>query len=444
MRRILLLLLMAALLLSACGVEEAPAQMIQPFTFYYRTADIDFSSENGVIRAEVRDLGNENYTEQDLFSLYFEGPKSDSLLSPFTQDTQLSFARRIGSTLEIRLKRNANSPEEFDHSLTYACLAKTGLALDGISKVRIKVWSNNGTLEDDVTLSESDILLYDSGANPRNTLDVTLYFADETGSFLLTEKQTVPMAGQEELAQQVLKLLLSPPQSGGMQIALPPGTSVLDVSVENRVCSVDFNGDFYDNRPEGEQAEQLALLSVVNTLCELDGIDQVQFYTQGTKLTSYVLLSLSEPWSTDYAPVGPIREELGEFAGTLYLPGWDDNLLHKITVRARARSGATREEAIVLLLFSRAAQNGLAAPFVGSPAPLSVTTTNRVCTVTLAENALPTEISAREMAIRSLTATLTSLPEVNSVVILEGTTPVSAEPLRPEAFWFSIPPEYLS
>ncbi len=444
MRRIMLLLLTVSLFLAACRVENTPMQMIQPVTFYYRTAKTDFSAADGVIRAEVRDLGNVNYSERDLFTLYFKGPKSDDLISPFTQDTKLKSIQRMGGTLKIGLQRNVNSPEKFDHSLTYACLAKTGLALEGISKVWITVFSKSGSQVDEVFLTESDILLYDSGENRPKTLDVTLYFSDETDTFLLTEKQTVPTSSQEALAQQVLKLLLTPPQSSGMHIALPPGTSVLDVSVENGVCSVDFSSDFYDNRPEAEQAGQLALLSVVNSLCELDGIDQVQFYTQGRALSSYVHLSLSDPWTTDYAPVGPIHQELGEFVGSLYLPGQDDGLLHKIIVRAKARGSATREEAILFSLFSRANQNGLTAPFDGVPEPQSVNTVNKTCTVYLADNSLPTDPNAREMAIRSLTATLTALPEVDNVIIYEGAISETTEPISPTGYWYSVPPHFPS
>ena len=191
MRRMILLLLFAALLLSACGKTEEAVIMIQPVSFFYRTAATDFSAEDGVIRAEIRDLGAKNYTERELFELYFNGPESPDLVSPISQDTELSDVYVRGGTLILQLTRTANSPAEFDHSLTYACLAKTGLALDGIHKVQIKVRTRGGALEKNLILSESDILLYDNGAEPSNNMEVTLYYADETGSFLLPEKPYV-------------------------------------------------------------------------------------------------------------------------------------------------------------------------------------------------------------------------------------------------------------
>ena len=432
MKRIILLLLFAVLLLAACRETEQAEVMTQPVTFYYRTAKTDYAAEDGVIRAETRDLGTDRYTDQKLFELYFDGPLSSELVSPFSQDTVLSVVLRRGSTLEIMLTQNAHTPSEFDHNLAYACLAKTGLALDGIHKVRIKVRSRGGAVGDDVLLTADDMLLYDNGEDPEQNQEVTLYYADESGRFLLPEEL-------QQNAQDVLELLLSAPQSGGMRMALPTGTAILDdVSVENGICSVDFNEDFFTNRPEGEQAEQLTILSVVNTLCELNGINQVQIYSQGRKLTPYVWLSLSEPWLMDTSVVGPVREELGEFAGTLCLPGKSDDLLHRLTVRTRARGNATQEEALLMALLARSSQNGLRSPFSSVSAPLSVATANHVCTVRLAENTLPADPQDRELAIRSITATLSSLPEIKSVVVLEGSS-ASTAPLTPSEDWFCVP-----
>ena len=154
MKRMIPLLFLIVLLCSGCFRHAKTSEMVQPVNFYYRTATTDFSAEDGVIRAELRDMGSELFSEQELFSLYFQGPESDKLIAPFSQDTELIYARRLGSTLELRLTRDAKSPEEFDHSLTYACLTKTGLELDGINKVRIIVRSKGGALEDDITLVE--------------------------------------------------------------------------------------------------------------------------------------------------------------------------------------------------------------------------------------------------------------------------------------------------
>ena len=225
-----------------------------------------------------------------------------------------------------------------------------------------------------------------------------------------------------------------------MRSPLPPGTAVLDLSVENGLCSVDFNSDFSGSPPDSEQGALLAVMSVVNTLCELEDVNQVQLYVEGQKINSYVYLDLSLPWVLESAAVGPVREELGEFAGILCLPGQLDNQLHQLIIRARARGGASREEALLQVLFSHSPQNGLASPLFGAPAPRSIVSQDGLCTVDLASGTLPAEDRDRRLSIRSIAATLCSLPEISRVSLLEDGSPVSDEPLSPQEAWYCSAP----
>ena len=438
------ILLCVLLLLSACGAGETPPPMEQPVTFYYRTAETDFSSADGVIRGETRDLGTGTFTDFTIFQLYLQGPLSPELISPISSDTSLLGVSRLsGGVLEIRLRRSADSPAEFDHALSYACLAKTGLSLDGVREVSIVVRTAETGPEFRITLRDSDLLLYDSGT-PSDSVELTLYFADEDGTFLLTEKRTVQAASHEELPLLALNELLIPPAGNRMRSALPPGTTVRLASVANGVCSVDFNEDFAKNRFPEEQAQQLSVLSVVNTLCELEGIEQVKLLVNGVAdpLSAYETLDLSRPLLPDSAAVGPIRQELGEFAGTLCLPDFGDAegrvRLHRLTVRARARGSALQEEALLLVIFARTAQNGLDAPFAAAPVPLSVKTFNGICQVKLEAGTLPTEDGAREQAMRSIVATLCTLPTVHAVELYEGGAILPECPRSPNADWFAL------
>ena len=134
--------------------------------------------------------------------------------------------------------------------------------------------------------------------------------------------------------------------------------------------------------------------------------------------------------------VGPVREELNEFAAQLCLPGQLDNLLHRLTVRCRARGGASREEALLTALYSRSAQNGLSNPLSGLPASFTVSTERGLCRVELALNSLPLEEGPRQLALRCIVASLCSLPDVEGVMISENGTPLSPEPWSPDPVWF--------
>ena len=443
------ILLLIPVLLAACGGPEQSAPMLQPFSFYYRTASTDFTAEDGVLRAEVLDIGSLPYTDADrldLLRFYLtREPDSDALVSPFSHYQDLISCRLdTGGTLELLLRQAPEAPTALERSLAFVCLTKTALGLDGVRKLSIQVRNSDGQVTDSIQLMDSSILLYDSGAMP----EVILYFADEEG-FLIPEARRIRPLSQEALPQFVLELLLGGPQTPGLHSPLPPGAELLDVTVENGVCSVDFNGDFYANRPAGEDAARLAVLSLVNTLCELNGIDRVQIYIEGQSYASYVCQDLSGWWMRDISLVGPIRAQQGEFAARLYLPGQSDPLLHSLMLRARVSGISSKELALVQALISRGPQNGLYSPLENAPPPLFVSTRNGVCHVGLRAGTLPEEPTPRLQAIRALTATLCALPEIDAVTLTEGDVPVSlpsedgslSERFSPEPDWFCVPPD---
>lgn len=436
MKRISVLLLVLLLLVGCSESAEKKPEPVQPILFFYRSAITGYGDETGLIRGEQHDLGTKNYTETELFSLYFNGPESSDLVSPVANGTILLGVDRGAGSLTIRLREENASRSGIDCSILDACLAKTGMQIEGIRKVRIRVEGRDGLVLRDNTLSEGDILLYDSGETPKET-ELTLYFSDVAHRYLLTEKRTVPYMDLNQLPAYVINQLLTGPQSAGMVSLLPQGSALLDLNVESGVCAVDFNADFYTNRPSTEQEEQLVLLSIVNSLCEIDGISQVQFYIEGRKRDSYVKLPLTDPFVMDGSVVGPIREELNEFAGVLCLPGVQDNLLHRLQVRVRLRGNRSQEEALLLALFDRVSQNGLRNPTENLKPPVSVSVSGFNCLVTLYPGSLTDlDEQATEEMLRCIAATLTESTQVRSVSFLADGQPLTQRPLEPEKAWF--------
>ena len=124
MKKRILLILIGILLLCGCTESKKPVQMIQPVSMYYRTVQTDYSAEDGVIRAEVRDLGAGSLTDKEVFERYFNGPESKDLVAPFSQDIKLSDVTRNGNRLDVYLTQKDNSLSEFDQTLLNICLVK--------------------------------------------------------------------------------------------------------------------------------------------------------------------------------------------------------------------------------------------------------------------------------------------------------------------------------
>lgn len=425
------------LLLCACGTKpDETTGMVQPFSFYYRTVQTDYSASDGVIRAEVRDLGADSYSDAALFALYMNGPESPDLSSPLPTGCELLHVSRNGATLVLSFRQAYNALTGINQSIADACLLKTALELDGIRQVHLRIQSNGGQILRDATLSENDILLFDSGEYTSGT-DFVLYYADEDGMYLHTEKRSVPAMSPSLRPRFVIEALMQAPETGRLCSPLPQGTDCFGTNVDMGICSVDLNGDFYQNRPATERDELITLYSIVNSLCELDGVEQVQFYIEGRKQTRYCWMDISNPFTADPSVAVPIRADMNEFEGILCLPGSSDPLLHRLPVRVRANGGSSQAEALIHSLFSKASQNGLSNPTEGLEPPRSVTTSGSLCTVEFAAGTV-SELSAsgRQLVLRCVTASLCQLDGIDRVQILEQNQPLTDAPLSPEASWF--------
>lgn len=432
---IVLILLLVGLVSCSGGSGDETSDYLQPFTFYYRTAETDFSDPEGLIRGEVRDLGDTLWTDRDLFALYFDGPESSDLTPLFPKGTELITVSRAGTQFFVHLRQRGNAPAAIDQSIAFACVAKTAFQLDGITQVHFRTESSGGQVLREQTVSDTDILLYDSGER-RPATDLTLYFADSSGH-LLPEKRTLPSISPEQQPGYVIEQLLREPQTAGLTSPLPQGSALLDYNVDLGICSVDFNSDFFNNRPRTEREELILLFSIVNSLCDLDSVNQVQFYVEGQRLDRYVCMDLTQPFTEDLTIVAPIREDLNEFEGTLCVPGIGDGLLHSLPVRIRMKGSITREEALLLELFTHAEQNTVLNPAYGFPTPLSVTVSAGVCTIDFAGNPLSVlSPYNRQSILRCITATLCSLPDVSSVGFTAEGRSIGYDSLSPETSWF--------
>lgn len=438
-RSLCLLAALSALLgLCACRREEAPPAPVQPFDFYYRAESIDYAAADGLIRAETRDLGEAPLSAQELVELYLQGPDSDGLASPFPRGVTLRGLGTSGTVLTLRLSEEYGALQGVDASIADACIVKTMLGLPDLRRVRITVEDGEGNVLRSALYDADDILLSDDSAGT-DTPELTLYFADAEGRYLLTEKQrTATPVRKEELPQYLLERLIEGPQTAGLHATIPVGTVLLDVNVENGICAVDLNAAFVDNRSDTGIPPHLALLSIVNTLTELDAVDQVQFYIEGRQQTFYGSLPFSGSFIAESRAVGPVHPELREFDGTLCLPTDEGALLYPLTLRIKSNSNESRADALLRLLWSASAFNGLRNPLTAAAAPVSVTLEGGLCMLHFAEGTFPTD-EAGTLEAQILIATLCADTEIDAVVIYEADA-VIPMPAVPEADWFCQPP----
>ncbi len=121
-----------------------------------------------------------------------------------------------------------------------------------------------------------------SGVEETNSQQITLYFPDNEALYLHPEIRSVE-TGDKEIEKVIIEELVNGPKSGGLTAALVGGFEVLSVKNENGICTIDLSEEFSLKNTGGSAQETFAVFSIVNSLCELDGVDNVKINIEGNE-----------------------------------------------------------------------------------------------------------------------------------------------------------------
>ncbi len=148
---VLLALCMTVLL--GCGRAETNS-----VSFYYcrNAEEYQYFEEDGVIRAESRDITGHRSDLRYIVGLYLAGPLEEGLESPFSKSTRLVSVQKSGETIQIELSDQNQDLSDASFSLACACLTLT--CMDAFSCTEVTVTSG----ERSVTMNENSIMLFDT------------------------------------------------------------------------------------------------------------------------------------------------------------------------------------------------------------------------------------------------------------------------------------------
>ena len=106
-----------------------------------------------------------------------------------------------------------------------------------------------------------------------------MYFTDAAGEKLYPEKREVMHNINTSVERVVLEELIGGPEQEGLAPTLDPGTKLLNVSVNENVCYLNFDTTFLTNSQEVN--EYIPIYSIVNSLSELSSVNRVQITING-------------------------------------------------------------------------------------------------------------------------------------------------------------------
>lgn len=362
MKRLICLFLILALLLTGCAWAAGKNSEV---TFYYRASDESddaFFSPDGIMAPDRRRVHREQLSLSDLMELYFKGPVGDDLISPFPDDLHLIKAETTLNSVLLTVSDCFADLSSIDLRVAAGCIARTLWEYNNAySTVSIRAQSKQLGGQERLVIHPQTLVLEDHSIGQASTA-AALFFADAENRFLIQEDYSFSVTDPSQLPELVLRALLQGPERKTLRPTLPKDTALLGVSVADGLCEVDFSEEFLKNRPANAFAERMAIFSVVNSLCALDGIERVRLLSKGNPIGSYGSFNLSEPLTMQADLVGPVDVGAGEtYAGIFLCVG---EKLMEFPMRM-PKSGSTPAEAVLDVLTEYAPQNGFSSPIAG-------------------------------------------------------------------------------
>ena len=226
-----------------------------------------------------------------LLSALLDGPSPDSgLTSLIPAGTRVEEWSVSDRTAQVKLSAGYGELSGVDRTLADYCITLTLCQLSGVDGVRLSAGEVGGSR----ILRTGDVIFSGTEEEPVD-VPASLYFRRAGSASLSFELRVFRLTEDETPAKAVLEALAAGPRDEGLTALLPPDLTVLAAWVDNGVCYADLSAALLEAIPESPKEQELVISSIVETLCSLDKVEQVQLLVEGEALTAYGGLDLSGP-----------------------------------------------------------------------------------------------------------------------------------------------------
>lgn len=297
------LLLLSCLLLSGCQREtETMDENLAVYQIYYLNPAM-----TRLVSQEYRTETTEtDYLIQELMEQFRNVPAYVDCQAALSDKVVYQGYKQEDIVLYLYFDNNYTSMKSYREILCRAALARTMTQIPGIEYINI--YSGQQPLMDADGMpvgmvSSSDFIDSISDVNSYEKTELTLYFTDELGDMLYAEKREVVHNINTSLEQVILGELIQGPEQEGLMPTLDPQTKLLNVSVNENVCYLNFDTTFLGNQLEVR--EYIPIYSIVNSLSELSSVNRVQFTINGEQNATFrESVSLSAPFGRNLDYIG--------------------------------------------------------------------------------------------------------------------------------------------
>lgn len=287
MKKIMCLLLaLGCLMFTACGKQDRdPARLFQLYFISSTETKVEvheYQTQSDDTREQLAELLDQLATVPNRFE--YKAPLSMGFeLLGYTLDNEV---------LTLDVDSNYKGMSATTEVLVRAALVCSLVQLDGVSFVEIMVdgtplYDNLNNLVGRMT-AEQFINNMGSEINAYDMANLTLYFADESGEYLVEVNRKVAYNTNIPLARLVVEQVIAGPLADTADTVFPtvnPETQIVSVQTRDGICYVNLNEAFL-NQIYNVSAEA-TIYSIVNSLIELNTVNKVQISINGDTTGTY-------------------------------------------------------------------------------------------------------------------------------------------------------------
>ena len=245
------------------------------------------SAQGTKIVQETAYLTGDTMEEQltEVLTLLATVPKKLEYQVPLSHGITVLTTNVTNGSLVLNLSEEYHALDTVMEILTRASLVKSLTQIEGIHSVTIHIDGNplEDSLDKTVGAMTADMFIDNAGKeiSTYEKITVRLYFANEAGDGLVAVDRSKAYNTNISLDKFVIEELLKGPESTtqGVYPTLNPNAKLISTLVKDKTCYVNFDSTILKQVYEVDA--EVAIYSIVNSLCELSGIDRVQISVDG-------------------------------------------------------------------------------------------------------------------------------------------------------------------
>lgn len=285
--------ILAVMLLAGCSTKkEEPAK--NPFVFYVNSDGTALKRESYTMKEK-----NPEDAVKNMLKELSKAQKSVEIQAPIPQGVKVEDFKLEEQKLHLDMNGKYRQMDKVQEVLCRAAIVQTLTQVDEVAQVEFSVegeplQTKSGEL---VGPLNANSFVRDTGtalkSYQRTTL--TLFFANEAGDGLVSEEVKVRYLSNVSIERLVLERLMKGPREKNAKEILYPQTKILNVSVKDGICYVNFDKQFleqvYDVEPK------VVIYGIVNSLVSNGNVSRVQISVEGKTVVKFQgSIDLNEPF----------------------------------------------------------------------------------------------------------------------------------------------------